>query len=328
MVALLTANEIREIVDGTRIKPVDPASVDTKGWIRDDAKAMFLIASALETKQLEPLLVCVSAKQMWDNLCRIHKQKSASNKLLLLQKFHEYRMGPSDSVVQHIAKIKNLAAQIGDVGEVVSDLTVIAKILGSLAPKYSTLQTAWDSVDPARQNLENLEERLIREEARLGGEVENGTTALVAAKNDFKKKGKKPTKHVTCYRCGKKGHYAHSCRTKQSEKDGNCASSDCAFVGEVARSDRDAACGSVSSSGDSANELLASDQREVWLTDSGASQHVTNRRDWLSNYEPINNGGKVSLGDNKQCEIAGKGTVNIQKLVNGLWCDSKIDDVL
>lgn len=136
----------------------------------------------MEYDRLEPLLVCVTAKDMWDKLCRIHKQKSASNKLVLMQKFHEYKMAAGDSVVQHMAKIQNMAAQLLDLGEAVSNVTVMAKILGSLSPKYSAFQMAWDSVDPDRQNLENLQERLIREESRLtiSAESEDGTSAFAA----------------------------------------------------------------------------------------------------------------------------------------------------
>lgn len=67
--ALFMANEIDGIVDGTVVLPEDRTSPQAKQWIRDNAKAMFLISSALEPAQLEPLLVCESAKDMWDNLC-------------------------------------------------------------------------------------------------------------------------------------------------------------------------------------------------------------------------------------------------------------------
>lgn len=139
---LLIANEINDVVNRDRVLPADCTAATAKQWVRDNAKAMFLISSTLEADQMEPLLVCKTAKEMWDNLCRIHEQRSASNKLLLLQKFHEYRMGLSDSVVQHIAKIRNSAAQITDIGEPVTDITVIAKMLGSLSAKYATFQTA------------------------------------------------------------------------------------------------------------------------------------------------------------------------------------------
>ena len=72
---------------------------------------------------------------MWDALCAVYAQKSASNKLYLTQKFHEYRMAFGDSMVQHVVKVKNMAQQLRDLGSAVNDTTVIAKILASLSPK-------------------------------------------------------------------------------------------------------------------------------------------------------------------------------------------------
>lgn len=75
-------------------------------------------------------------------------------------------------------------------------------------------------------------------------------------------------------------------------------------------------------------ELLAAKQCEVWLTDSGASRHMTYRRDWITNYRPNKDGGKVSLGDGEECNIAGEGVAYIEKYVNGSWCDARIENVL
>ena len=51
------------------------------------------------------LLPCKSDNDMWTKLAAIHEQKSATNKLIMTQRFHEYRMNSGDSVVQHVAKI-------------------------------------------------------------------------------------------------------------------------------------------------------------------------------------------------------------------------------
>lgn len=97
--AILAAYDIIDVVNGTRVMPADATSANAKTWVRDNAKAMFLISTMLEYEQLEPLVICTTAKEMWDRLSVIHEQRSASSRLLLMQKFHEYRMNPSDSVI-------------------------------------------------------------------------------------------------------------------------------------------------------------------------------------------------------------------------------------
>lgn len=243
---LFMAHGIRDVVDGERTMPTGAGQeAAKKTWIKDNARAMFLISSSMESEQLESLLVCSTAKEMWDKLSRIHEQKSASNKLILTQRFHEYRMSPGDSIVQHVAKVQNMAAQLLDVGEAISDVTNMAKVLASLSSKYATLQTAWDSVDPERQTFENLQERLIREEARLNSDGDNqGAFSAfrkksVESRSKGNKKQRKPKerKDVECFKCKEKGHFARECKNKRrenSEKDGSefRESLGCAFIAE------------------------------------------------------------------------------------------------
>lgn len=104
---LFIANGLLEIVNGTSKKPTEEAQIKT--WEKENAKAMFAISSSMEAKQLKSLITCETANEMWVKLAKIHEQKSASNKLILNQRYHEYRMASEDSVVEHFTKVQNLA---------------------------------------------------------------------------------------------------------------------------------------------------------------------------------------------------------------------------
>ncbi|XP_011351034.1 uncharacterized protein LOC105287218 [Ooceraea biroi] len=153
---LLITHGLEDVVDGTRERPAgDGANAAVKAWIKDNAKAMSLIALS------------------------IYEHRSASGKLLLLQRYHEYRMKPEDSVIQHVTNVQKLASQLKDAGQEVNETDIMAKILGSLPPKYSTLATAWDSVPIAEQSVGVLLERLIKEENRMS-EEDSAASALAA----------------------------------------------------------------------------------------------------------------------------------------------------
>ncbi|PNF37489.1 hypothetical protein B7P43_G14567 [Cryptotermes secundus] len=47
----------------------------------------------------------------------------------------------------------------------------------------------------------------------------------------------------------------------------------------------------------------------VWLFDSGASDHMTNRKDLTHNFASIN--GEVVVGDGAPLKIAGKGRITL-----------------
>jgi len=71
-------------------------------------------------------------------------------------------MASGDKVALHVTKIENMAHQLRDVGETSSDVTIIAKILGSVSEKYNALITAWDSVENENQTFDRLRQDLKR----------------------------------------------------------------------------------------------------------------------------------------------------------------------
>lgn len=51
------------------------------------------------------------------------------------------------------------------------------------------------------------------------------------------------------------------------------------------------------------------------------------RRDWFTEFRATN-GDTVSLGDDGVCDVGGVGTIQIERLVNGLWESATIEEVL
>lgn len=285
---LFIANGLLEIVDGTKRKPEE--AQQKKTWEKENAKAMFLISSSMETKQLKSLITCETANEMWAKLAKIHEQKSASNKLILNQRYHEYHMASEDSVVEHFTKVQNLAQQLRDIGQNIDDVSIMAKILGSLPPKYNAFRTAWDSMDEGRQTLDNLMERLIKEESQYS--VEDDAASALATMTISKKRrnqnGSKPPnpskkkdgdqstrKDGECYYCGKRGHFARDCRKKkrdnEEKKSQTSSSQNCAFM-LTEKSN-------LVPSAQDEQQLLRVGTEDIWLTDSGASCHVTFHRE-------------------------------------------------
>lgn len=60
---LFIANNIHDVVDWSRMMPAgDGQKAAKKTWLSDNARAKFLISSAMEYEQLQPLLMCFTAK--------------------------------------------------------------------------------------------------------------------------------------------------------------------------------------------------------------------------------------------------------------------------
>lgn len=337
MRAIFNAYGLLDIVNGGVLEPPATDSGHSS-WVKRNGKAMHIISSSLEPSQLELLITCESAADMWSKLVSIHEQKSATNKLLLMTKFHDYRMSSSDTVTQHIAKIENMARQLRDVGERVSDITIMAKIIGSLPSKYSAFITAWDSVDPDRQTQAYLTERLIKEEARMTTNDE-AASALAATsareRNTSQEEQREKTQQqggssqqqrrsVECFYCHNKGHIARSCRKRQRDINQNKSKTKNNNHAKPGNSNLGAFS---ATSADHGVEFLNYDPRDVWLLDSGASKHMTNRREWFSELRQ-SRGESIKLGDDATCQVEGTGTILIQRYVDGKWESGRLEDVL
>lgn len=94
---------------------------------------------------------------------------------------------------------------------------------------YSAFRAVWDNTEETRYTVDNLTERLIREEAHFesGDEVmEASTVTKNSIENNVKKdrnKNRRPKKPVDqqtvmYYRCKEKGHTARTCPSKKKNR--------------------------------------------------------------------------------------------------------------
>ena len=334
------AHDLLDIAEGREVKP-DPATQENamqrSAWIKKDAKAMFFLSASMEYNQLEYLLTCSSASEMWSKLSRIHERKSASNKLALTTKFHEYRMASGDTISQHIAKVENIARQLKDIDEAVSETMIMAKILSTLPMKYNAFVSAWESVAAEAQTLANLRKRLLREESRMTtiDNVDNALAVLSVSKDQSNDRAygvsnAERKKNIKCNFCKKLGLIARFCfamkrskrEYKASNNDKNPSSHDSTanYSAFIVNSNNSDTCHER----DHVREI---DDKDSWILDSGASRHISCRRDWFQEFTPVVSE-FVYLGDERELEVEGRGTIVIKRLVEGKWLDGVINEVL
>ena len=76
-------------------------------------------------------------------------------------------MEPGEDVMTFITRLQKISKQLTDLGQTITDESLVAKILMSLPDKFSNFVSAWDSTELSRKTLENLESRLVKEELVL-----------------------------------------------------------------------------------------------------------------------------------------------------------------
>ncbi|KYQ60536.1 hypothetical protein ALC60_00404 [Trachymyrmex zeteki] len=105
MVSILIAHGIYEVVTGVRVKPDQEEAA--KGWIKDNAKATFLISSTIDYTQLEYLITCQTAHDMWAKLTSMREpQNQIAEAMIAKPNFHSHSVFSENLVTIELRKLE------------------------------------------------------------------------------------------------------------------------------------------------------------------------------------------------------------------------------
>lgn len=105
-----------------------------------------------------------------------------------------------------------------------------------------------------------------------------------------------------CFYCGKIGHIAKFFHKKKVDGERHKPRR---HAGYLANADQNQDVRLFMSK----TTLATKEDVEIWFVDSGASSHMTGKKQWFRNFRESNSGVKVYLGDDRGYEIKGHGDV-------------------
>ena len=311
---LLLAKDLWGFIDGTEVLQDDASAQQQADFKKTSQKAFSTMVMSVSSSQLYLITSYEEPRRAWTALKNHFERDTLVNKLILKKQYFRMEMAEGTSMEAHIKTMKELTDRLAAINAPIAEEDQVVTLLGSLPPSYSALVTALEARDAV--TLSYVQQSLIREEQRLkesntqhaGLNNMSGIGRALIGKHDGQPG--KGHRNKVCYLCGETGHFRKDCPKNLYQrllKPKHKGKSACLISGESGSdTESDEKVFGVSSQPHNPN---------IWIVDSGASSHMTQRKELLVNYEEFDKPQKVSMGDGHMVEACGKGDIQFKMIL-------------
>ena len=178
------------------------------------AEARAEIILRVEDSQLSHV-TSASPAEIWNQLKLVHRARGFATRISIKRKFFTARKKANEPMSAWISRIRGIANHLNEIGAKVDNEEIILALTMGLPDHYNNLIISLDS--STQLEIDTVITRLLNEEIRQealpgdgpryqGSQPRPGEIALAAATRDRSAKS-----HITCFRCGEKGHYRSEC---------------------------------------------------------------------------------------------------------------------
>lgn len=299
------------VQQGTTEQIVERDKIITN-YLEKDIQAQDVLLSALDVKHSKLVLNCKSAREMWERLVATHDQRSAVNILSKQREFFDLRMNHDEDMSEFIARAESCYSQLEDSGaDGLNESLLVNKIVSGLSGSYFNFMSTFAATEATKEKKDRMkmidliprlmaEESLVKrfrkkkEPTALSAEntrkkfnpnakftkdnkQQNKTTDKKAPFNNGQKSGLPSFKRNEgkCFKCNQLGHIAAKCTKNPDDK----VQSSTAEKVEVNKVEMLSA---------EVNVAAGSSNLDIWLLDSGATDHMTNDASSMINYRSFN----------------------------------------
>ncbi|KAF2891014.1 hypothetical protein ILUMI_15159, partial [Ignelater luminosus] len=321
---LLQSKELYGYATGEEKEPKKTDTDNWKKWKKKDYIAVELIVSRMDEGTLPLIINCDTVLEIWNKLLSVFEQKSENSVYLMQQKFMTHSWDNSINVSMNIARLEELKFKLNELEEPISGYFI----------------SAWESMPENKRTLDILTARLMSESERINQGKENLNFNSSNANNALIGK--------TCYVCGKKGHISRFCKDKKPTHNKNNKSQVdkthiycdyCKKPGHIFKFcwykkykkndkiNKNAAFVGLDLS-EMNSVLVDFNDDETWIADSGASEHMSNQKEWFENYYQFDKPTEIKIGNGSVINAQGKGKISLIAFDGQDCIPTELNDVL
>ncbi|PKU81629.1 Retrovirus-related Pol polyprotein from transposon TNT 1-94 [Dendrobium catenatum] len=270
-------------------------------WVLVDQNLAAAFCSTLSPAILPYVIHLISVSDIWVTLERRFQSSNRSRVIQLKNELHNVQM-KSQNMMQYLQQIKTIVDNIASAGSAIDQEDVLLYTLNGLPPSYNALKTTIRAMQ-STMDLDSLYSLLLSEEINLQSEtfrqiqLGDSSTTLYSnrglgwrgrARSSSQQSRPSTSSIPRCQICNKKGHLAHYCwhRLNTSVNAPDTTSTTTASRAMVAATESD---------------------NHDWYLDSGASAHLTNSADNLSQATSYTGNDNITIGDGRSLSIAHSG---------------------
>ena len=306
----LMGEDLWGFVDGSEVKPedVEDAGVRTK-WRKGNQKALYFIGTSIAPELQIHVDNVTTAREAWTALKDQFQRVSLMQKIRLRKQYYRLELQYGGDIHEHIRKLCELHNQMKELGEDTNDKDLAMTLLASLPfERYQSLIVSLDVAGEDNLKFNNVKALLLNEVDRIADSTieDQQMVAKKATTGSFTQLKASPK----CYNCGKRGHIAKNCYSPKKKDWIN--KKGVQSVHKVTSQTEEEPSFALAV-GHSHSQL-----QNVWLVDSGATQHMVGDQAMLEDFVLFEKPHEVRLA--ADCEPIygiGEGCIRKVKLEGG-----------
>lgn len=247
-----------------------------------------------------------TAREIWNYLQETYDRQSTRRKAENFRKLLSLKMESVETITEYLIKFDIYVSCLSEMDVKLDESLLVVILLDGLTDQYKEIRAAFDTSNEF-PSLNILKSRL-NEIGDKSERVEENQNALKVKKwkPRFKYNEKDPGMSENkfpykCYKCGRKGHKAKDCRARVEHNQ----------VAKEIGVEEDSAQGCFEFEAYN----IRDDKFDVWCIDSGATSHMS-YDDSLFIEIDYECKGIVKLADNKEINVEGIGTVELNLILN------------
>lgn len=306
--------DVYEVVDGTDIYPTGKAD-EIKEWQKKDAKAIRILSGSLSDDDHSAIRECKTSKAIFIKIKSLYEMKTEANKYLLNQTLHAMKFKDGQSVQSYCSELAVIVQQLEAIGEKISDATLVAKLINDLPAKFDTFRETYyiQAVSDRTIKFDDIRQQLVLIESRasdVSNKSDSGdalvTRSQTSSNNKRSSTVKKSRNKREYYECHTQGHFRRDCRKYKARIAKEQAQNKSTEANQTYSKSLMLTCRSA---------YTVTNGQDSWIGDSGASNHMTYRKDIFTSFEEINDDSfPITVGNNEVIHARGKGTVDVKSL--------------